>query len=537
MKYVVLTLSGAYRETVAAETVGLSSRRASEFRFDTFHVTVARILTARRVTRVLVDCRPSFASNLFGGLEAVREELLRLTAAGMETWFFAPSYDVSRLYLASACRHRVMHPLGRFSFLGAFRPFLFFKDALERYNVEPTVLRRGAFKSAGDRFRTRKLDAANREQYQTYFDHVMDEAVAQITQALGKSVEDLQELRAGSILGAQEALAAGWVDDVMSLTTLQERWRDEHGREQRIKVRRHRYGRGGKTIAVLVFDGSIVDGESRWTPLLGTSVGDRTFVKHIRALTKNRTVKGVVLRVNSRGGSATASEEILTALEALRARKPLVVSLSDVAGSGGYWIALAGQRIFSHRTTLTGSIGVITMLFSIRKLLKRMGVTTDSITTDPHADLGSFLRNPSKAEKNMLQRAVDDLYGAFVARVAQARGTSSDEIETVARGRVWSGRDAMERGLVDETGNLSHALAYIQGTLGLKRARVTFYPQTKVPFLLRLLGLRRGGDAAGSARAIAMYRSEMPNGPLAFTDGFLRADDLPRVQDWIPPRG
>lgn len=502
MKYVSLTLSGRFAETEPQTRSLQAAAASSRFRFDIFLVAVERILDDRKIERVLVDCRPDFAPALFAGAEAVREQLARLSTAGKEVSFYAREYDLLRLYLASACTTRLMHPLGRLSFLGHARPFLFFRNLMDKQKVEPQIIRRGEYKSAGDRFRTDSLDKPNAEQYQAYLDRLMEETQVAVEHGFNKSRADLKELLQGTILTAEASREEGWIDEIGTVS----RWRGERKKEkvkeQKLKKIGSSYGKGRKKIAVLIFEGSIIDGESKQLPLLGQALGDSSFVPHIQELAEDKSVKGVVLRINSGGGSATASEELLSALRELREKKPLVVSMSELAGSGGYWLALEAERIFAQATTLTGSIGVITLLFTVQKLLKRIGVTSQTLRTAPFADLGSALRSLTKEEQKMLQSVVDELYESFVQKVAKARERSYQEIEKVSRGRVWSGFDAVTQGLVDEVGGITSAVTYLQGNLGLKRCTVSFHPRVKRSLLQKLL--MKGSPLAASSRQGAL---------------------------------
>ncbi len=474
MKYAKLTLKGQYRET-GSQVNSLAGAVTDDFRFDQFLIRVEKLIQKPRVCRVLIVCDPQFRTLLWGGAEAIRTQLRRLREAGKELWFYAIEYHPLQLYLASACTYRVLHPLRSVSFLGLSRSFLFFKKALNQADIDAVILRRGEYKSAGDRFRTDRLDYFNHEQYQQYFDTAADNLFHTIAagysekpsnppekpsenpaktrsedppdppnppdkQPKNTSTADfenaLQELQTGRILSAEQATAEGWITQTKTLDRLESEWKDEKYHQLKLKKTGRSYisriskrpattatsvsstssdsartstpsssptetepsaaqatqpaaaaqlsttepttthptskkppralpavFKRRKKIAVLVFEGAIIDGTSKQHPLLGQALGAESFVPHIRSLQKDKTVKGVVLRVNSGGGSATASEDILDALSRLREKKPLVVSMSEVAGSGGYWISCTAERLFAHHSTLTGSIGVITMFF------------------------------------------------------------------------------------------------------------------------------------------------------------------------------
>lgn len=509
----------------------------------------------RRVQRILIVCDPEFQPMLWGGAEGVRSQLQRLAGAGKELWFYAPDYRPLQLYLASACGRKVLHPLGSLSYLGLSRSFLFFKKAMSRADIDALVIRRGQYKSAGDRFRTDQLDEPGREQYQAYFDGVSDELKSKIAGGYsgGNTIgytngaarhsifSKLEALQAGNILPAASAQSEGWVDEVKTLDRLEAEWKEQKYKKMSLKKPGRSFAvsldgsavadqpsadnqsgsarpRGEplrgmnhnlpaksqlskpqltkprtlilkprKKIAVLVFEGAIIDGKSKQHPLLGQAIGPESFIPHIRKLQDDKSVKGVVLRVNSGGGSAAASEDILDALARLREKKPLVVSMSEVAGSGGYWIATEAERVFAHHSTLTGSIGVLTLFFYLEKFLKKHGITSSSLKTGPYADLGSMLRSMDKRERELVDAEVERIYRLFLERVGRCRARTVEEIDAVAQGRVWSGLQAQQHHLVDEIGGIESAVAYLLGKLELSRAKVQFYPRIKRSFLEKQL--------------------------------------------------
>lgn len=570
MKYAKLTLKGRFRET-GSQVSSLASAATREFRYDHFFIRVQRLLHMRRVQRILIVCDPEFQPMLWGGAEAVRAQLQRLAEAGKELWFYAREYQPLQLYLASPCGHKVLHPLGSLSYLGLSRSFLFFKKAMNRADIDALVIRRGEFKSAGDRFRTDQLDEPGRRQYQAYFDSVSNE----LKDKIGGSYTDkpagsedgskaaihsvpakLEALQAGNILPAASAESEGWVDQVKTLDRLEAEWKEQKYKKMSLKKPGRAFvvsldtsavagdaaagsaeGAGKqagaerlhlpaallskprtislkprKKIAVLVFEGAIIDGRSKQHPLLGQAIGPESFIPHIRKLQEDKSVKGVVLRVNSGGGSATASEDILDALARLREKKPLVVSMSEVAGSGGYWIATQAERIFAHHATLTGSIGVILMFFYLEKFLKKHGITASSLKTGPYADLGSVLRSMDKRERELMDAEVERIYRLFLERVGRCRARSVEEIDAYAQGRVWSGLQAQQHHLVDEIGGIESAVAYLLGKLELSRAKVQFYPRIKRSFLEKQL--EKAGPSAVHLPMAGLVAGNLADGSL-----------------------
>ncbi|MFO7849213.1 MAG: signal peptide peptidase SppA [Spirochaetia bacterium] len=461
MRYAKITLTGGFCNT-GSQVKSLFTKQEKRFRFDRFVLSVEKIIAHKKIRRVLIECKNDFHFRLYSGAEDLREQFIRLREAGKEVVFYSSSYETLELYISSACSRRILHPLGTLSFLGLSRSFLFFKGAMEKYGFTAEVVRRGRYKSAADPFRTDRLDRENEEQYGKFFDSLMEELRLSTAEGLGKSSEEMQRLLNGKILDAEGARDEGWVHEVETVKSVEERWKtDEKVKRKKLKKLGRSYGRGRNKIAVLMFEGAIVDGKTRKHPLFGQAVGADSFVPQIEKLIKDKRVKGVVLLINSGGGSATASEDILAALKRLKEKKPLVVSMSEVAGSGGYWIACAAERLFVRKTSLTGSIGVIMMFLGVRDFLGRYGVTQDSIRTAPHADLGSPYRSVTEKERKMVDGVIEGLYEKFIHRVAEFRDRKKEEIQKLAGGRVWSGIDAVDCGLADELGGLDKAVEYL----------------------------------------------------------------------------
>ncbi len=492
-----LTLSGSYRDTAYQVKSLMRASRRSTFRFDRFFARCYAIRSDRRISRVVVHVKRDFATATVAALEEIRGELVSLATAGKELVFYATEYRDEHLYLASACSVRVLHPLGSLRCAGLARTNLFFKRLGDRLGAKVQVVRRGAYKSAMDRFRLDEIDPANLEQYSRWLEvgaTVMHDAICS---GYGKRREELEALLAGRLLASAEALEAGWVDRIAPLDTLRAEWREQKKKTRTPKAKDH-VGRG-KRVAVLFFEGSIVEGTSSYNAALGQMIGSESFVKEVDALRRNRRIKAVVLRVNSGGGSAVASEDIRTALVRLAEKKPLVISMSEVAGSGGYWISMTGGTVFALRTTLTGSIGVINLALDLGDALAKQGITHSTIRTHEHADAGGLFRPLDKPELEQLDGQVAAIYERFLALVAEQRSLSRDDVDERAQGRVWAGLDAAGRQLVDRLGGLTDAIAEARSRAGLSRARVEFRPRLKYSFVERLIYARSGGTALAGA--------------------------------------
>jgi protease-4 len=499
MAYTLIQLSGTYHDGPARRPFALSGGQRARFDYHRFFELTARIERSKRISTVVVDHRRDFSPGGFAAADSIRAAFQRLAAAGKHIIFCCEDCDTIGLYLAAACHARVLHPAGELKVLGFARRFLFFKKLVDRLRVRTTVIRRGTYKSAGDAFRTDSLDSANREQYGVFYEGVYRRIADAIARDLAKSEEDLAVLAEGHVLPAEQAVSHGWMTESATVEEITRRLEEQKAKKRSLKMR-GRLRRRGRRIAVLFLDGALCDGESRRHPLLGTCVGDRSFGREIRSLADNKRTAGVVLRVSSPGGSALASETIRRELAHLHARKPVVVSMGNVAASGGYWVSTEADRIFAEPTTLTGSIGVLTLLFEVDGPLKRVGVTSDVIETGRFADLASPFRRLSREEHRILDARVEQIYTDFLERVATARNMTAYSVEEVAGGRVWSGQDAVDAGLVDELGGLPEAVSWMSRRLDAKRVSVRLYPEVKPSLLERVLSTRLQAGTAPAGR-------------------------------------
>lgn len=495
MAYTRILLSGSYHDGPAGEGLSVARRSQPRFRYDRFFEQVRRLLRSRRIKTVLIDHRADFSPGGFAAVESIRAELVRLTEAGKKVVFCCEDCDFLTLYLASACSTRVIHPSGEVRVLGVARQFIFFRRLLDRFGARVTVLRRGQYKSAADGFLRDSLDSANREQYEAFYGGAHNRLLAAIAEGLGKTSEDLGVLIDGHVLPAEQSVGHGWMTRAATVHEVVRELEDDSGEKRRATKLRGRMGRRGKRVAVLFLDGAICDGESRRDPALGRCVGDRSFTREIRSLAEDKRVKGVVLRVSSPGGSALASESIRRELIALHRKKPIVVSMANVAGSGGYWVATEADRVFAEPGTLTGSIGVIMLLPELETTLKRQGITSDAVRTGRFADLGTPFRRMRRDEKELLDTRIEHVYEDFLDLASAARNMSREEIEAVAGGRVWSGADAVSVGLVDELGGLPEALEWLRSKLQSRRLALRFHPQVKPSIIERVLAKRLSAAA------------------------------------------
>ncbi len=497
MRYTVIELSGIIRDTGKISRGLVGSGRDKRFRYDRFITRVEEILRTKAITRVLIDCKSDFRPMFFAGLEGIRRELCRLAEGGKILHFFGRDYSAVQLYLSSSCNRRYINLCGSVSYPGLSRTFTFYRGLLNKYGIETQVFRRGKYKSANDSFRVKKLDSCNKEQWEKIHSCLEGELEDKILAGYTRDKTVLADMLNGRIYSSREGVEAGWVDEILTPSELESRWKKDKIRIRKIKNSQSGFGSGTKA-AVLHFEGGIMDGHSRQDPLMGQIIGSDSFIPEINKLKKSRSVKGVVLRINCPGGSAVASDEVVRALEELAEKKPLVVSMGDVAGSGGYWISTVGRRIFTERTTLTGSIGVIALLFQMKGLMKNFGIHQETLKTAPMADLGNPGRAMTPAEKKILDNRIETLYEEFLTRVSCFRDRDRNEIHAVSQGRVWTGEDAVRIGLADEIGGLREALDYLKDEMGEKKIGISHYPVVKASFIEKQLAKANPSASLGS---------------------------------------
>jgi protease IV len=514
MRYAVIKLDGTYQET-GSPALGLSALSSKrQLRFDHLLETEQRIMRRSAVKRVLFVRGPEFQTPVFGALEEIRALMARLADSGREVCFYAPEYEMSDCYLASAASKRYIHPLGTLMFRGLARSKLFYRQALDARQVEVTVIRRETYKSAGDSLRCDAFDEQDREQWQQLLDSLVNRCRTVVVEAKMMDEQLVGTLLEGTFLSAAEAKERAIIHEVTLPDTLKESWKEEKLKPLKLGKPKGKFGRGRAETAVYFFEGAIVEGRSRMSPLLGSAVGDEPTVKALRKLEKDKRVKAVVLRINSGGGSAAASENILRALVSLSEKKPLAVSMGPVAGSGGYWIAGCGRRLFCPATGITGSIGVISLLINLKNFLASLGITADTVRHGETSDAGSSLRAVTKEERAQYERLIELFYREFIRRAAAARRMDEKELEKLAGGRVWIGEDAHRLTLTDEVGGLYEALEWLRNEAGIAGDRTVFCPKQRRPLLQRLL-ISGGSDPVSGLLQLHREAAALAKTPLA----------------------
>ena len=496
----------------------------------------------------------------FAALKEVREALqsFRDTPAHKPVTAYLVSPSKRDYYLASVASRVYLNPFGEMDFAGFASEPMFYKGALDKYGIGVQVTRVGKYKSYVEPFILQKMSPENREQTSKLLGDLWTEFKAGVEQDRHIPADQLQAIAdEHGIVNAEIAKQTGLVNDLAYLPDVLETLRKQTGDATDTLADRHTFKQvdlatyakqtvgkpltteitlGNLTdkeprLAVVYAEGDIVDGEGEGTGYIG---GDR-FARVLRRLRNDPSVKGILLRVNSPGGSGLASEVIQRELVLTReAGKPVVVSMGTVAASGGYYISTAADRVFAEPNTITGSIGVFGILPNIQGIANSNGLTFDSVKTGKFADIFTASRPKTPEELNVIQTLVDQFYSRFKDRVATGRKLKVEQVEEIAQGRVWSGEEAIKIGLVDEIGGLDKALAFAKTKAGLPgNAKIVEYPAP------RELAETLAQLVSGEKRPLAsshLLRIPAHAGPLAQQIGQMQ-EDLESLSQFNDPAG
>ncbi|MGC6469970.1 MAG: signal peptide peptidase SppA [Flavobacteriales bacterium] len=403
---------------------------------------------------------------------------------------YSEVYTQSAYYLSSVAHKVYLHPEGAIEFKGLSYEGMFFKGALEKLNVEAQIIRHGKFKSAVEPYILDKMSVENREQVSLFVSTIWNNLKSQIAQSRNLSISKLDNI-ADSLLvkSAKDAVEYHLADALLyedqvndTLKKLIQVQPDDKVTKVSLKEYASVGVNTGKKyskdkIAIIYAQGTINSGKGD-----NQSIGSETTSKAIRKARKDDKIQAIVLRVNSPGGSALASETILREMELAKTVKPVIVSMGDVAASGGYYIACKADTIVANPTTITGSIGVFGVVPNIEGMLEnKLGITTDRVNTNKYSDLGSITRPLTTREKAIIKNQIERIYDTFISHVASGRNLKKEDVDAVGQGRVWTGEDAKRLGLVDVLGGLEDAVSIAAKMANIDNYRVTNLPKLKNP--------------------------------------------------------
>ena len=420
-------------------------------------------------------------------IEEIRNELLRFRESGKFVITYSENMSQGAYFLATAGDEIYINPDGMLDIHGMASQVIFYKKLLDKLDIEMQIVRgpNNKFKSAVEPYFLEKMSDANREQMDKLLNSVWYQVLSDINKTRNISIKRINELadKLALTFDANLALEEGFIDGLYYRDQIIARIKELAGIESTKKINILTNSQDSQLrpaeetypdkIAVIYASGQIYDGEGD-----DTKIGSVTLSKAIREARENKKVKAIVMRVNSPGGSALASEVIRREVELAKAEKPFIISMGNYAASGGYWISTEGDRIFADPTTLTGSIGVFGTFPNAKQFLnEKIGITVDVAKTNKNADYGSIAEPLTPYQKAMLQKYVGNTYNDFTSLVARTRGLRQSYVDSIGQGRVWSGSDALELGLVDELGGLENAIDYAANQACLTNYSIKTYPK------------------------------------------------------------
>jgi len=396
-------------------------------------------------------------------------------------------------YLATACDRIIFHPSGMMFVNGIGGYFPFFKKGLDKLGVEFEVEHIEKYKTAMNEFTEEGFTASHREMMESLYGDIYSLYIKKIAEARGKSEEEVRALIDRGLFQGPKALEAGLVDDLLYEDELQnilqtngrKYTRISHQRYSKIKPSSLGLNRGRK-IALIYGMGQILTGEGFYQMM-----GSSTVARWLRSARKDKSIEAVVFRVDSPGGSAVGSDVIWREVVLTKKEKPVVISMSDLAGSGGYWVAMSAHKIVAQPQTWTGSIGVVWGKPNLKKLYEKLGISAERLTFGDKADIFSTFRKWTDEERELIKEEMKWTYDQFLTKVAEGRNMSKEDVDKIGKGRVWTGSQAKNLGLVDEIGGLSKAIALAKELAGIpagEQVRLVVQPKKKASFLDMFMG-------------------------------------------------
>lgn len=451
--------------------------------------------------------------------QQLRDALKDFKTSGKFVFAYADGISQKAYYIASVADSIYINPVGAIELKGLSTSLMFYKGLLDKLEVQPEIFYCGKFKSATEPIRAYKMTDENRTQIKAYQQDFWSEILAAVAEHNKMEVTAIDSLvSAGLIQTSTDAVKYKLADGVKYKDEFEDILKAKLGIDKKDKLNfaslsdyksRLSQKPSSNQIALLIAEGNIVDGKAGATS--DAVIASEDFIEEIRKVNADSNIKAVVMRVNSPGGSALASENILRELDLLQKNKKLVVTMGDYAASGGYYISCNADSIFALPNTITGSIGVFGVMMNTQKMFNnKLGITFDTEKTSPLADLGDGNKPMSERERAIIQSGVDTIYHLFKSHVAAGRKMDINYVDSVGQGRVWTGKRALDLKLVDDLGGLDRAIASAAKLAGLSSYRVVTYPRPTSD-MERLLKLMNSSQAQTDLMSRAFLQSELGN--------------------------
>ena len=466
----VLDLSTEIRDREPMVNISdiLSDRQRSVLTLNQVVKNIEKASKDSRIEAIFLDGSNASGGSGYANFAEIREALIKFKESGKKIIAYDVTLTEQEYYLTSLADTLIVHPMGLMELNGIGTEPLFWTGAFDKYGIGVQVVRVGDYKSAVEPYTRTELSAENRQQLQVLLGSIWNNYLQEVGESRQINPNDLQKVADNQgVLVPEEAQNLKLIDQIdyrdKAISILQKITGNQEKSLRQVSFNRYidipvtgiANNSSNKKIAVVYLEGSIVDG-------VGTreQIGTSRFEKILRKIREDKQVKAVVLRINSPGGSATGSDIILREVQLIQEKKPVIISMGNVAASGGYWIATGGEHIFAQPNTITGSIGVFGLLFNIQEVANNNGITWDVVKTGKFADLGTVTRPKTEQELAIYQKSVNRVYDLFLEKVAESRDLAKEKVADIAQGRVWSGKTAKNIGLVDSFGGLDAAIQY-----------------------------------------------------------------------------
>ena len=446
---------------------------------ETLHRVLANLEKARVDERIAgVIFKLSMNNDLgLGMIEEIRGEIGKIREAGKPVYAYGDGLDQKLLLLASACDSIFMPPPGEVYFVGLGLVVPYAKGMFEKLGIKTDVHKIADYKSAAEMVTRKDMSPEAREMRTWILKEIWEMSLAAMAQGRGLSEENLVESMEYAIFTSEEAVEAGLIDEILYFSELKDRLKGNDDEDEKLntvgqseyaKVTRESVGlKGGKRIAIVHAHGTIGGRKSQVNPMLGVMMGHETVAANLLEAAEDDKVEAVVFRVNSGGGESLASDLIMHAVDRVVEKKPVIVSMVDVAASGGYCIAYHGTKMVANPMTITGSIGSISGKFVTSGMYNKLGITFDKVAMGPNALMMSEHTDFTRAQRERFVENHWDGFNRWLGDVAERRGMAFEEAEKLAHGRVWTGRQAVENGLIDELGGLDRAIELAKAEAGI----------------------------------------------------------------------
>ncbi|WP_299824028.1 signal peptide peptidase SppA [uncultured Pontibacter sp.] len=431
---------------------------------DEIKAAIRRAKTDDNVKGIFLNM--TFVDAGMGKLEEIRNELIDFKESGKFVVSYSDLSTEKAYYLASVADKIYLNPLATIEFNGMSSEMFFFKKMLDKLNIEAQIFKVGTYKSAVEPFFLEKASEANREQLNSFLNSINDYQLQNIAKARKIDVAELKNVQDNLLVrNPDDAKRYKLITDIGYFDEAIAYMKNETGKEEKDKlelvelskykkVKDKNVSTSKNRIAVIYAEGDIVDGEGD-----EDNIGGRKYAEAIRDARMDENVKAIVLRISSPGGSALASDVMWREIQLTKGVKPIIASMSDVAASGGYYMAMGCDTIVAHPNTITGSIGVFGVIPNIQGFLnEKLGITVDHVSTGKFSEAPTITRPMTAAEKEIVQNQIDQIYETFTSKAAKGRNMTQDKLKEYASGRVWSGTEAKQRNLVDVYGGLETAI-------------------------------------------------------------------------------